>query len=76
MGIYLQDVSFTYQHGTPFEGPALFGIDLEITDGSFTAFIGHTGSGKSTLMQLLNGLLIPTAAHLKVALLENVIVAG
>ena len=60
MGIYLQNVSYTYQQGTPFEGPALFDINLAIKDGSFTAFIGHTGSGKSTIMQLLNGLLIPT----------------
>lgn len=60
MGIILQKVSYTYQAGTPFEGRALFDVDLEIKDGSFTAFIGHTGSGKSTIMQILNGLNIPT----------------
>lgn len=60
MGIILQKVSYTYQAGTPFEGRALFDVDLEIKDGSFTAFIGHTGSGKSTIMQLLNGLNTPT----------------
>lgn len=60
MGIILQKVSYTYQVGTPFEGRALFDVDLEIKDGSFTAFIGHTGSGKSTIMQLLNGLNTPT----------------
>ena len=60
MGIILQKVSYTYQAGTPFEGRALFDVDLEIKNGSFTAFIGHTGSGKSTIMQLLNGLNTPT----------------
>lgn len=60
MGIRLQEVSYTYQAGTPFEGRALFGVDLEIKDGSYTAIIGHTGSGKSTLLQLFNGLNVPT----------------
>lgn len=60
MGISLKNVSYTYQAGTPFEGRALFDIDLKIEKGSYTAFIGHTGSGKSTIMQLLNGLNIPT----------------
>ncbi|HFH9834520.1 TPA: energy-coupling factor transporter ATPase [Streptococcus suis] len=61
MGIHLKEVSYTYQAGTPFEGRALFGVDLEIVDGSYTALIGHTGSGKSTILQLLNGLNIPTS---------------
>lgn len=60
MGITLQNVDYTYQEGTPFEGRALFDINLAITDGSYTAFIGHTGSGKSTIMQLFNGLNVPT----------------
>ncbi|AXQ79656.1 energy-coupling factor transporter ATPase [Streptococcus chenjunshii] len=60
MGIVLKNVSYTYQAGTPFEGRALFDINLEIKDGSYTAFIGHTGAGKSTVMQLLNGLATPT----------------
>lgn len=49
MSINLQNVSYTYQAGTPFEGRALFNINLDILDGSYTAFIGHTGSGKSTI---------------------------
>lgn len=61
MGITLQQVSYTYQANTPFEGRALFGVDLEIVDGSYTALIGHTGSGKSTILQLLNGLNVPTS---------------
>lgn len=60
MGISLKKISYTYQPGTPFEGRALFDITLTIAKGSYTAFVGHTGSGKSTLMQLLNGLNIPT----------------
>lgn len=61
MGITLQQVSYTYQANTPFEGRALFGVDLEIVEGSYTALIGHTGSGKSTILQLLNGLNVPTS---------------
>ncbi|MEY8700627.1 energy-coupling factor ABC transporter ATP-binding protein [Streptococcus ferus] len=66
MGINLQKVSYTYQKGTPFEGRALFDIDLEVKTGSFTAFVGHTGSGKSTVMQLLNGLNLPTQGKVQV----------
>ena len=60
MGITLESVNYTYQAGTPFEGRALFDINLSIKEGSYTTFIGHTGSGKSTIMQLLNGLNVPT----------------
>ncbi|HEL0620712.1 TPA: energy-coupling factor transporter ATPase [Streptococcus equi subsp. zooepidemicus] len=67
MSIHFQDVSYTYQAGTPFEGRALFDVNLNILDGSYTAFIGHTGSGKSTIMQLLNGLHLPTTGKVTVA---------
>ncbi|MGY3781191.1 energy-coupling factor ABC transporter ATP-binding protein [Streptococcus gallolyticus] len=60
MGITLESVNYTYQAGTPFEGRALFDINISIKEGSYTAFIGHTGSGKSTIMQLLNGLNVST----------------
>ena len=66
MGITLKNVSYIYQAGTPFEGPALFGVDLEIKSGSYTALIGHTGSGKSTILQLLNGLLVPNQGSVEV----------
>ena len=66
MGITLKNVSYTYQAGTPFEGPALFEVDLEIKSGSYTALIGHTGSGKSTILQLLNGLLVPNQGSVEV----------
>ena len=66
MGISLENVSYTYQAGTPFERRALFDMTVTIKDGSYTAFIGHTGSGKSTIMQLLNGLYLPTSGQVKV----------
>ena len=53
MGISLKNVSYIYQAGTPFEGRALFDMTTTIKDGSYTAFIGHTGSGKSTLINLI-----------------------
>lgn len=73
MGITLEQVSYTYQAGTPFESPALFDINLDIKDGSYTALIGHTGSGKSTILQLLNGLLVPSQGRVLVD--ETVITA-
>lgn len=66
MAIELRQVDYTYQEGTPFEGRALFDVNLKIEDGSYTAFIGHTGSGKSTIMQLLNGLNIPSQGQVQV----------
>ncbi len=66
MGITLKNVSYTYQAGTPFEGPALFDVNLEVKTGSYTALIGHTGSGKSTILQLLNGLLTPSSGSVLV----------
>lgn len=59
MPIRFEKVSYTYGKKTPFEYAALKDIDLEILEGSFTAIVGHTGSGKSTLIQHLNGLLLP-----------------
>lgn len=60
MDIRFQDVGYTYQKNTPFESRALYDIDLSIADGSYTAIVGHTGSGKSTALQHLNALKIPT----------------
>ena len=60
MGISLENVSYIYQAGTPFEGRALFELTTTIKDGSYTAFIGHTGSGKSTILNILTKLLEPT----------------
>ena len=60
MSIELEHVSFTYSKGTPYEKEVLHDISLTIEKGEFVAIIGHTGSGKSTLIQHLNGLLHPT----------------
>ncbi|HFU4025676.1 TPA: energy-coupling factor transporter ATPase [Streptococcus suis] len=73
MAVTLQEVSYTYQAGTPFEGRALFGINLEVADGSYTALVGHTGSGKSTILQLLNGLAVPTMGTV---LIDNVMITA
>ena len=66
MGITLENVSFTYQEGTPLSSSALADVSLTIEDGSYTALIGHTGSGKSTILQLLNGLLVPSKGSVRV----------
>ena len=66
MGIALENVSFTYQEGTPLASTALSDVSLTIEDGSYTALIGHTGSGKSTILQLLNGLLMPSQGSVRV----------
>ena len=66
MGIALENVSFTYQEGTPLASKALSDVSLTIEDGSYTALIGHTGSGKSTILQLLDGLLVPSQGSVRV----------
>lgn len=63
MSIILDHVSHTYEEGTAMEFHALKDINLVIPDGQFIGLIGHTGSGKSTLIQHLNGLLKPTGGH-------------
>ena len=66
MSIQLENVSYTYGVGTPFEKTALRNVTMEISSGDFVGIIGHTGSGKSTLVQLLNGLLHPTMGQVTV----------
>lgn len=63
MSIKFNDVYYTYSPNTPFEHEALKGVSFEIKDGSFTCLVGHTGCGKSTLIQQLNGLLVPTSGQ-------------
>lgn len=60
MPIEFKNVFYTYSLKTPFQTDALNDVNLTIEDGSFVAFIGSTGSGKSTIVQHMNGLLIPT----------------
>ncbi len=57
--IKLKDVSYVYMKGGPFEKKALDNVSIDIGRGEFIGLIGHTGSGKSTLIQLFNGLLKP-----------------
>lgn len=66
MDIELQKVNFAYAPGTPFEKRALFDVDLAIPSGSYQAIIGHTGSGKSTILQHLNALLRPTDGAVRI----------
>ncbi len=60
MPIKVEDLYYTYMDGGPFEKNALHDVNIEIDDGAFIGIIGHTGSGKSTLIQHLNGILKPT----------------
>ncbi|MYL72951.1 energy-coupling factor ABC transporter ATP-binding protein [Halobacillus litoralis] len=66
MHISFDHVSYTYQPNSPFEHKALNDMTFSIESGSFVAVIGHTGSGKSTLIQHLNGLLQPTEGKIQV----------
>ncbi len=61
MSIKIEHLNYTYSNGTVFEQHALKDINLELEDGQFIGIIGHTGSGKSTLIQHLNGLLKATS---------------
>lgn len=63
MPIVVENLSHIYMQGTPFEKKALENINLKIEDGEFVGIIGHTGSGKSTLIQHFNGLLKPTSGR-------------
>ena len=62
MGISIQNLTHVYHPGSPFAVDAVHDVDLEISDGEYVCVIGHTGSGKSTLVQHLNGLLRATSA--------------
>ena len=63
MSVELKDVTYTYSPGTAYEMHALEHVSMEIQDGQFVGVIGHTGSGKSTLVQHFNGLIRPTSGH-------------
>ena len=62
--IALKNVTYTYSKGTPFEIKALDDVTLDIHEGTVTGIIGHTGSGKSTMVQLFNGLTRPMAGQI------------
>ena len=58
-----KDLTYRYSPGTPFEKTAIEGVSIQVEKGEFLGVIGHTGSGKSTLIQTLNGLLRPTSGQ-------------
>lgn len=64
IAIKTEDLTYVYSAGTPFEKTAIGNINLEIEQGEFVGVIGHTGSGKSTLIQHFNGLLKPTSGRI------------
>jgi energy-coupling factor transport system ATP-binding protein len=66
MDIIFKEVEHRYQVNTPFERLALHDLNLNIQSGTFLAVIGHTGSGKSTIIQHLNALLKPTAGEIQI----------
>ena len=74
MDISLQKVEYRYQANTPFERLALKNVSIDIPEGTYLAIIGHTGSGKSTVLQHLNALLKPTSG--KVIIGETEIIAN
>ncbi|MEK3889028.1 energy-coupling factor ABC transporter ATP-binding protein [Bacillus sp. FSL K6-3431] len=74
MDIALQQVEYKYQANTPFERLAIQNVDISIPDGLFLALIGHTGSGKSTVIQHLNALLKPTKGQVIIG--DRTITAG
>ena len=63
MSLVIENVSYVYMPGGPYETQALHDISLTIEDGEFVGLIGHTGRGKSTLVQHLNGLITPTSGR-------------
>ncbi|MDR3051335.1 MAG: energy-coupling factor transporter ATPase [Oscillospiraceae bacterium] len=66
MPIVIENLTHTYMPGSPFQATAVHDVSLTVGDGEFLGLIGHTGSGKSTLVQHLNGLLRPTAGRVLV----------
>lgn len=66
MSIKVDHVSYTYMPGTPFEHQALYDVSFEIPDGDFVGIVGHTGSGKSTLVQIISGLIRGYEGHVYV----------
>ena len=64
--IKLNDVSYTYMGGGPFEKAAVMNIDATLNTGDFIGLMGHTGSGKSTLIQMISGLIKPTSGSIEI----------
>ena len=73
MQISLKNVSYTYNYKTPYAREVLKDINLEIDEGSYTVIVGKTGSGKSTLIEHINGLLLPTKGEVAV---DNILITN
>ncbi|KXB60092.1 ABC transporter, ATP-binding protein [Gemella haemolysans] len=73
MQISLKSVSYTYNYKTPYAREVLKDINLKIDEGSYTVIVGKTGSGKSTLIEHINGLLLPTKGEVAV---DNVLITN
>ncbi|MBP2057232.1 energy-coupling factor transport system ATP-binding protein [Lactobacillus colini] len=67
MSIEFENVSYIYNPGTPMQAQGVKNVSFKIKEGTFTALVGHTGSGKSTIMQHLNGLQKPSSGKVKIA---------
>ena len=70
MSIVIEHLNYVYMQGGPYETKALNDVSLTINDGEFIGLIGHTGSGKSTLVQHLNGLIMPSSGRVLVDRLD------
>ena len=64
MSIHVKNINHVYNEGLPDETAALIDVSVDINDGEFVGIIGHTGSGKSTFLQHLNGLLKPKSGQI------------
>ena len=73
MQISLKNVSYTYNYKTPYAREVLKDINLKIDEGSYTVIVGKTGSGKSTLIEHINGLLLPTKGEVAV---DNILITN
>ena len=73
MQISLKNVNYTYNHQTPYAREVLKDVNLEIEEGSYTVIVGKTGSGKSTLIEHINGLLLPRHGEVMV---NNVLITN
>jgi energy-coupling factor transport system ATP-binding protein len=70
MEIQFKNVNYSYQPGTPFETQVLHDISFTVKDGSYTAIVGHTGSGKSTILQHFNAIKKPTSGIVRIGDME------
>jgi len=66
IAVEVKDLKYTYSKGLPYEKEALVSVNLLVFEGEAIGVLGHTGSGKSTLIQHLNGILMPDSGEVKI----------